>query len=699
MPTLQDPPSFVIHPPSADPAFHQPKPIFITISIPSPVLGEGKACIVDPNVTGAGSSPPGNSAIAPELDRSASGRREGRLSGPDRTETDLNHSGKHLMDSIVDDHVNSFARSSAFQQQGTGLADETPDINDAAADFSRSENRSWNPNTRAVGPGHTDPTISGTEFIIHDRRNLMNRAQGSRIVKADPATTKDTKDFPADSKTTGNSMNRTNASSTVKAEDSKDFPLDSKTAGTNTAPGRQQTRYRLRDVIKTETSASSINRDSTSERSSHPDRNLPGSSSGHSGHGPTRPGQLQNRSPSSQRPVQLLPASNNSQSLLLHSPVVQNSIADNYSHAEHSDAVVTIKPDQQSLEDLVSNLFDKKLAEAQARIAADVIRTIMAPDNRDNLGSDEDMPGDDRRISKTRTGRIVWDHKADIHLMLALFYEMNPDEENWVNIQTMLRKYGFGDCSIVAFKQHLVRIARKHQPDNRYRGNRVLPDRNERPAPALPPDEQSQPAHQDQPVDQPGDQPARSKKRAAPNRDTEVEYYRADQTPEASWDGDMPSEDEHDGLNKRAKKDESDEGGLASVPRHVNPVTRPVQYDDDDGFPRARREVPEPTGTHVGYAHDSRGHTAHHEFRAGGMGSQGNPGQGSFWDLSQDLPPPAAPGPLPAFGEQQPLAPVHGGGGQRPYQYRPDQYYPGFHSGAYQQPMNRHHHQMVQYPQ
>lgn len=76
----------------------------------------------------------------------------------------------------------------------------------------------------------------------------------------------------------------------------------------------------------------------------------------------------------------------------------------------------------------------------------------MAPDNRDNLGSDEDMPGDDRRISKTRTGRIVWDHKADIHLMLALFYEMNPDEDNWINIQTMLRKYGFEDCSIVAFK-------------------------------------------------------------------------------------------------------------------------------------------------------------------------------------------------------------------------------------------------------
>lgn len=292
--------------------------------------------------------------MVPELDPSNSSRREGRLSDPDRTETDLNQSGKYLMNSVADDHVNSFARSSAFQQQGTGLADEIPDINDAAADPSPSENRPLHPNTRAVRTGHADFTISESEFIIHSRRNLMNRAQGSRIVKADPTTTNDSKDFPADSKAIGTTMNRTNASSTVKAEDSQDFPIDSRTAGTNTAPGRQQTRYRLRDVIKTEASASSINRDSTSERSSHPDRNLPGSSSGHSGHGPTRPGQLQNRSPSSQRPDQLLPASNNNQSLLLHSPVVQNSIEDNYSHSEHLDAVVTIKPDQQSLEDLVS---------------------------------------------------------------------------------------------------------------------------------------------------------------------------------------------------------------------------------------------------------------------------------------------------------------------------------------------------------
>lgn len=76
----------------------------------------------------------------------------------------------------------------------------------------------------------------------------------------------------------------------------------------------------------------------------------------------------------------------------------------------------------------------------------------MAPDDRDNLGSDEDMPGDDRRVTKTRAGRIRWDHKADIHLMLALVYEMNPEEENWLNIHNMLRKYGFGDCKIASFK-------------------------------------------------------------------------------------------------------------------------------------------------------------------------------------------------------------------------------------------------------
>lgn len=154
-------------------------------------------------------------------------------------------------------------------------------------------------------------------------------------------------------------------------------------------------------------------------------------------------------------------------------------------------------------------------------------------------------------------------------------------------------------------RQHLVRLGRKHQPDNRYRGNRILPDRNERPAPLLPAGEYDQP--DDQPCDQRGDKPARGKKRAAPTcaTDCEIGYYRVDQVPEASWDADMPSEDEHDSLKKRAKRDESDEqDGLASVPRPGNSLPRPVEYDDNDGFSRARREVLGSTGTHVGYAHE-----------------------------------------------------------------------------------------------
>lgn len=79
------------------------------------------------------------------------------------------------------------------------------------------------------------------------------------------------------------------------------------------------------------------------------------------------------------------------------------------------------------------------------------------------------------------------------------------------------------------------------------------------------------------------------------------------------------------------------------------------------------------------------------------MGHQGNPPPGSFWDLSQDLPAPTAPGRLPVFGEQQPLAPIYGGRAQRPYQYGPGRYYRGPPGGAYQPPMNQYHHPMVQY--
>lgn len=324
---LQLPPSFVIHPSSADPAFHQPLPISISLSITSPVLGEVKACILDCNITGAGYRPPSNGAMDPELDRSNSGSREDRLSDPDRKGTDSDDSSYDLMDSNVDDLVDSFSRSSVVQQEDSeedsDFADEISDINDAAAD---SENRSLYPNTRAARSGHTDSTISETDSVIRGR-NLMNRAQGSSIGKAEHD----------------------------HAEDSEDLPIDSKATGTNTAPGRQQTRYRLRNITKTGKSTNSINRGRNSERSGDPVRDLPASGSGHSEFGRIlRSGQLQNPFPGSQRSNQVLPASNNNQSLILCPPVVQNSITDKLSQAERPDAAVTIKPDQQSLENLVS---------------------------------------------------------------------------------------------------------------------------------------------------------------------------------------------------------------------------------------------------------------------------------------------------------------------------------------------------------
>lgn len=266
----------------------------------------------------------------PELDRSNSGGRENRLSDSDRKGTDSDDSSYDLMDSNVDDLVDSFSRSSVVQQddseEDSDFADEISDINDAAADSGRSENRPLYPNTRAARSGHTDSTISETDSVSRGR-NLMNRAQGSPIGKAE-------RDH---------------------AEDSEDLPIDSKTTGTNNAPGRQQTRYRLRNITKTGKSTNSINRGRNSERSGDPVRDLPASGSGHSEFGRIlRSGQLQNPFPGSQRSNQVLPASNNNQSLILCPPVVQNSITDNLSQAERLDAAVTIKPDQQSLEDLVS---------------------------------------------------------------------------------------------------------------------------------------------------------------------------------------------------------------------------------------------------------------------------------------------------------------------------------------------------------
>ncbi|KAF7539946.1 hypothetical protein G7054_g1749 [Neopestalotiopsis clavispora] len=92
----------------------------------------------------------------------------------------------------------------------------------------------------------------------------------------------------------------------------------------------------------------------------------------------------------------------------------------------------------------------------------DITRRI----NDDEYDSSEEVT---KLVKQTPHGRVVWNDLAHEHLLVAIYYATNPSDTTWQKIQETLKPFGFS-CSIVAFKQHLMKLAKRIQPDASFRG-------------------------------------------------------------------------------------------------------------------------------------------------------------------------------------------------------------------------------------
>ncbi|ETS79502.1 hypothetical protein PFICI_09355 [Pestalotiopsis fici W106-1] len=264
------------------------------------------------------------------------------------------------------------------------------------------------------------------------------------------------------------------------------------------------------------------------------------------------------------------------------------------------------------------------------------IREAFSDFNMDNNGDNQDASraindedydsaaeGYPMMIKKTPRGRIIWNDLAHEHLLVALYYATTPSDQQWRQIQENLGPFGFDNCSVVAFKQHLLKLANRLQPHNEgrrgpYRVRSIESAEPETPANDDDGDDESSLASGGRRAVARGSRGARGGRARARGRggrgargttrgtsrvagtkrrvnETDDGLSSGMATPDAGWDADVP-DDESDA--KRVKTNDAGPRGVRDAPAFPGTEYRNSHYSDGFAYgPRGSYE----TANHEGF--------------------------------------------------------------------------------------------------